>query len=68
MMPRVDGFEVLRRTRELQPKTPVIVLTAEGSIRDCVEAMRAGAFNFVTKPFHHNDLKDIVARAARPRA
>jgi DNA-binding NtrC family response regulator len=67
MMPRADGFEVLRRTRELQPKTPVIVLTAEGSIRDCVEAMRAGAFNFVTKPFHHRDLQDVVGRAVRTR-
>lgn len=67
MMPRADGFEVLRRTRELQPKTPVIVLTAEGSIRDCVEAMRAGAFNFVTKPFHHRDLQEVVGRAVRAR-
>jgi two-component system response regulator AtoC len=67
MMPRADGFEVLRRTRERQPRTPVIVLTAEGSIRDCVEAMRAGAFNFLTKPFHHRDLQDIVERAVRSR-
>jgi len=68
MMPRADGFEVLRRARELQPKCPVIMLTAEGSIRDCVEAMRAGAFNFLTKPFHHRDLQEIVGRAVRTRA
>ena len=68
MMPRADGFEVLRRTREKQPKTPVIMLTAEGSIRDCVEAMRAGAFNFLTKPFHHRDFQEIVDRAMRSRA
>jgi two-component system, NtrC family, response regulator AtoC len=68
MMPRADGFEVLRRSRELQPKTPVIMLTAEGSIRDCVQAMRAGAFNFLTKPFHPRDLQEIVGRAVRARS
>jgi len=67
VMPRADGFEVLRRARDLQPKTPIIMLTSEGSIRDCVEAMRAGAFNFLTKPFHHRDLQEIVLRAARSR-
>jgi DNA-binding NtrC family response regulator len=66
-MPRADGFEVLRRARELQPRTPVIVLTAEGSIRDCVSAMKAGAFNFLTKPFNPRDLLGLVATAARTR-
>ena len=50
-MPAADGFEVLARSRALQPQTPVIVLTADGSIRDCVKAMGAGAFNFLSKPF-----------------
>jgi DNA-binding NtrC family response regulator len=67
VMPRADGFEVLRRARERQPKTPVVMLTAEGSIRDCVEAMRAGAFNFLTKPFHPHDLEEIVRQAVRAR-
>jgi DNA-binding NtrC family response regulator len=67
MMPRADGLEVLRRARLLQPRTPVIVLTAEGSIRDCVEAMRVGAFNFLTKPFHPRDLQEIVGQALRTR-
>jgi len=67
LMPRADGFEVLRRARELQPRTPVVMLTAEGSIRQCVEAMRAGAFNFLTKPFNALDLQDVVERAVRSR-
>jgi DNA-binding NtrC family response regulator len=67
VMPRANGFEVLRRARERQPKTPVVMLTAEGSIRDCVEAMRAGAFNFLTKPFHPNDLEEVVRQAVRAR-
>jgi DNA-binding NtrC family response regulator len=66
-MPRADGFEVLRRARDVQPKTPVIVLTAEGSIRSCVDAMRAGAHNFLTKPFHPKGLLDIVSQAIAGR-
>jgi two-component system response regulator AtoC len=66
-MPRADGFEVLRRAREVRPKTPVIVLTAEGSVRDCVQAMRAGAFNFLVKPFHPKDLQEIVGQALQTR-
>src|SRR6185503_15143159 len=73
VMPRANGFEVLRRTRERQPRTPVIMLTAEGSIRDCVAAMQAGAFNFLTKPFQACDVEEQVrsalsSREAIPRA
>ncbi|HVS76153.1 MAG TPA: sigma-54 dependent transcriptional regulator [Steroidobacteraceae bacterium] len=67
-MPRADGFEVLARVRERQPRTPVVILTAQGSIRDCVAAMRAGAFNFLTKPFHHTELAAIVRQAGELRA
>jgi two-component system, NtrC family, response regulator AtoC len=67
-MPGADGFEVLARARELQPQTPVLVLTADGSIRDCVKAMREGAFNFLTKPFHPKDLLEFVAQALHARS
>ena len=67
-MPRADGFEVLARVRERQPRTPVVILTAQGSIGDCVAAMRAGAFNFLTKPFHHTELAAVVRQAADARA
>jgi DNA-binding NtrC family response regulator len=66
-MPRADGLQVLRHTREKCPKIPVLILTGEDSIRDCVEAMRAGAFNFLTKPFHPPDLEEIVRQALRAR-
>jgi DNA-binding NtrC family response regulator len=66
-MPRADGVEVLRRVRQIQPRTPVIMLTAEGSIKDCVEAMREGAFNFLTKPFRPRELQEMVAQACRSR-
>jgi two-component system response regulator AtoC len=67
MMPRANGFDVLRYARERHPTTPVIILTAEGSIRDCVEAMRAGAFNFLTKPFHMTDVEEQLRCAAASR-
>jgi two-component system response regulator AtoC len=67
IMPRANGFEVLRRAREYQPATPVIMLTAEGSIRDCVAAMRAGAFNFLTKPFQASDVEEQVGSALSSR-
>jgi DNA-binding NtrC family response regulator len=66
-MPGADGLQVLRHTREKYPKIPVLILTGENSIRDCVEAMRAGAFNFLTKPFHAADLNEVVRQALRAR-
>ncbi|HVV50726.1 MAG TPA: sigma-54 dependent transcriptional regulator [Polyangia bacterium] len=67
VMPQANGLEVLKRARECQPSTPVIMLTAEGSIRDCVNAMRAGAFNFLTKPFHVSDVEEQVQNALSHR-
>ena len=63
----VGGLEVLRRTREASPVTPVIVMTAFGTIEDAVEAMRFGAHDFVQKPFVEEELMTKVARAARTR-
>jgi two-component system response regulator HydG len=63
----VGGLEVLRRTREASPATPVIVMTAFGTIEDAVEAMRFGAHDFVQKPFVEEELMTKVARAARAR-
>ncbi len=66
-MGNVGGLEVLRRTRDLSPLTAVIVMTAFGTIEDAVEAIRAGAHDFVQKPFVHEELLVKVARAARAR-
>ncbi len=63
VMPKATGFDVLRRASECQPSTPVIMLTAEGSIRECVAAMQAGAFNFLTKPFQPADVEEQVRSA-----
>jgi signal transduction histidine kinase len=49
-MPRMDGLQVLARARELAPETPVMVISGAGEIRDVVEALRRGAWDYLTKP------------------
>jgi DNA-binding NtrC family response regulator len=67
-MPRADGFDVLRAVRELRPALPVIILTGQGSTQDCVRAMRAGAADFIGKPFHPGELQQVVRNALRSLA
>src|ERR1700737_1885023 len=65
VMPKMDGLSLLRRVVVSHPDVPVIVVTAHGRVDSAVEAMKAGAFDFVTKPFEHAELKTIIAKAAR---
>jgi two-component system response regulator GlrR len=58
-----DGLEVLREVRDRSPDVPVIILTAHGSIDTAVEAMRRGAYGFLTKPFVDHDLLEKLAHA-----
>ncbi len=59
MMPKVDGFEVLRRMRARGDSTPVLLLTARGEIDDRVAGLDSGANDYLTKPF---DMKELLAR------
>jgi DNA-binding NtrC family response regulator len=54
-MPRVDGLAVLRRALDLDPDAVVIVITGHGTVASAVEAMRAGAFDYLLKPLPSND-------------
>ena len=65
VMPKMDGLSLLRQVVSRHPDIPVIVVTAHGRIDSAVEAMKAGAFDFVAKPFEHAELKAIIAKAAR---
>src|SRR5437867_4238963 len=65
VMPRMDGLTLLRKVVARHPDVPVIVVTAHGRIDSAVEAMKAGAFEFLAKPFDHGELKSIIAKAAR---
>ncbi len=62
-LPDGDGLEVLRRIRDLDPDTLVMMLTAHKGIDTVVESMKAGAFDYATKPFELDDVAVRVARA-----
>jgi len=66
-MPGMDGIELLRLLRERWSDLPVILLTAYGDVPKAVQAMRAGAFDYVTKPFDNDELRAIVTRACEMR-
>jgi len=65
VMPRVGGMELLRRVAADFPDVPVIMITAHGSVDSAVAALKAGAFDYITKPFEQDDLKKVIAKAAR---
>ncbi len=63
-MPRMDGMELLQRINEEYPGLPVVVLTAYGSVPGAVEAMRCGAFDFLSKPPPGpRQLREVIRRA-----
>ena len=62
-MPGLSGMEVLKQVKSQYSETVVIVLTAFGSVETAVEAMKAGAYDFLTKPVHPDELSLVVARA-----
>jgi DNA-binding NtrC family response regulator len=64
-MPRMDGLEVMNRMRERSIETPVIVQTGQGGIETVVDAMRAGAFDFVVKPVSPERLAISIANALK---
>ncbi len=66
-MPGVSGEEVLRRVTTESPGIPVIVLTGHGTVENAVEAMRAGAYDFLTKPLNLDRLSLLVKRALQNR-
>ena len=65
VMPRLGGMELLRRVSSDFPDVPVIVITAHGSVDSAVQALKGGAFDYITKPFEQEDLKKVIAKAAR---
>ena len=62
-----DGFDILTHCRERYPETPVILLTGYGSVESAVEAIRAGAFDFLTKPLIDQELEMSIHRALNQR-
>ncbi len=62
-MPDIDGMALLAHISERYPGRPVVMITAHGSVDTAVEAMKSGAFDFVTKPFDATDLRAVVRKA-----
>lgn len=62
-MPEMSGIELLRRLRSQHPETAVIMITAFGTVQNAVEAMKAGAYDYITKPIDYDELLSIVERA-----
>ena len=67
-MPGKTGIEMVGELRRVRPATPVVLMTAFGSIDSAVEAMRAGAFDYITKPFEPEAVLLTVERALERRA
>ncbi len=62
-MPELSGIDLLRKVKATTPHTPVVLLTAYGTIQSAVEAMRQGAFDYLVKPFSSDSLESVVDRA-----
>jgi two-component system, NtrC family, response regulator AtoC len=66
-MPKVDGMTLLKKALEEEPELPIILITAHGTIDTAVEALKIGAFDFVTKPFDKDEVRQIVSKALKTR-
>ncbi len=62
-MPGMDGIETLREAKRIDPQVTCVIFTAYGTVQNAVEAMRCGAFNYITKPFTADELILCASRA-----
>ncbi|MFO0598612.1 MAG: sigma-54 dependent transcriptional regulator [Myxococcaceae bacterium] len=65
VMPKLGGMDILTRVRAARQDVPVIIITAHGTVDSAVEAIKLGAFDYITKPFEHAEIRAVVAKAAR---
>jgi len=62
-MPKADGFEVLKKTKDVSPNSVVIMITAFGTKDTAIEAMKLGAYDYIGKPFNIDEIRLIVRKA-----
>ena len=67
VMPGLSGLDLLRTARSLDPDVEVIMMTAYGTVDSAVEAMRSGAYDFITKPLKRHEVVKAVKRALEHR-
>ncbi len=65
VMPGMSGLKLLERAAAEFPDVPVIMITAHGTVDSAVQALKAGAFDYITKPFEQEELKKVIAKAIR---
>lgn len=62
-MEKVGGMDILRRAKELDPETAVVLITGYATLDSAVEAMKAGAFHYIAKPFRLDEVREVVRNA-----
>ncbi|MEE8111791.1 MAG: sigma-54 dependent transcriptional regulator [Acidobacteriota bacterium] len=67
LMPGINGIDLLNKIKAVSPEAAVIVITAHGTIQTAIEAMKLGAFDYLTKPFADEQLQMVVLRALEKR-
>ena len=68
ILPGIDGIELLKRCRELNPEQLIVVMTAFASLETAIEALRGGAYDYIIKPIIHEEIKRIAKNALRERS
>src|SRR5215831_9906090 len=63
MMPSLSGLDVLKELRKRDDDTPVVMITAYGTVDRAVEAMKAGAYDFITRPFDPDHIEIVIRKA-----
>jgi nitrogen regulation protein NR(I) len=66
-MPKVDGMALMREALREDPELPIVMITAHGTVDTAVEALKLGAFDYLTKPFDKDEVRQIVAKALKAR-
>src|SRR3990167_1615870 len=64
-MPSMDGIELIKKAKKISPDLSFIVMTGHGSINNAVQAMKVGAFHYITKPFELEDVKHTILKALK---
>ena len=68
IMPRITGIDLLRRIHDRWPDIQVIMITGEPNVNTAVEAVRSGAFDYLSKPISRDDMRKVVFNAGRIKA
>ncbi len=66
-MPRMNGLELLKEIKKISPSTEVVIITAYGTVENAVKAMKAGAYDYISKPFAPKSIRQIIHKIIEKR-